>query len=150
MIVTGDASNHNFASGRLDYQAFLRMIDVDRTDYVIHCLDRVFDSWVAEARLMGLPPTTEAGEERIPRQWYWPGIEHVDELKAANAARVRIESGQSSIATEQSRAGYDWEDTQRQQAECLGLALDEYRRRLADKLLGPSEEKEDEEEEGEA
>jgi capsid protein len=75
----------------------------------------------------------------------------VDELKAANAARVRIESGQSSIATEQSRAGYDWEDQQRQQAECLGLTLDEYRRRLADKLLGPNvaakqEDKEDDDE----
>jgi capsid protein len=137
MIVTGDASNHNFASGRLDYQAFLRMIDVDRTDYAQQCLDRVFDAWLAEASLAeGLLPQAARTIECVPRQWYWPGIEHVDELKAAKAAHVRIESGQSSIATEQSRAGYDWEDTQRQQAECLGLTLDEYRRRLADKLLG--------------
>jgi len=138
MIVTGDASNHNFASGRLDYQAFLRAIDVDRTDYVQVCLDRIFDVWLSDAaRVTGMLPQSMRTIGRIPRQWYWPGIEHVDELKAANASRERIESGQSSIATEQSRAGYDWEDQQRQQAECLGLTLDEYRRRLADKLLGP-------------
>jgi capsid protein len=151
MIVTGDASNHNFASGRLDYQAFLRMIDVDRTDYAQQCLDRIFDTWLGEALLMtdALPQSART-LDRVPRQWYWPGIEHVDELKAANASRVRIESGQASIATEQSRAGYDWEDQQRQQAECLGLTLEEYRRRLADKLLGPDaleEQKEKEEEE---
>ncbi len=134
MIVTGDASNHNFASGRLDYQAFLKMIDVERTDYAIH-LDRIFDMWVEYGRIAGIEPLSNLSE-RVQRQWYWPGIEHVDELKAANAARVRIESGQSSIATEQARSGYDWEEQQIQQAACLGLTVEEYRKRLADKLLG--------------
>jgi len=111
---------------------------VDRTDYAQACLDRIFDVWLSDAaRVTGMLPQAVRTIGRIPRQWYWPGIEHVDELKAANASRVRIESGQSSIATEQARSGYDWEDQQRAQAECLGLALDEYRRRLADKLLGP-------------
>jgi len=135
MIVTGDASNHNFASGRLDYQAFLKMIDVDRTDYAGQCLDRIFDMWISDARMSGMLPEA-AMDGRVERQWYWPGIEHVDELKAANAARVRIESGQSSIATEQARSGYDWEEQQIQQAACLGLTVEEYRSRLADKLLG--------------
>lgn len=132
MIVTGDASNHNYASGRLDYQAFIRMIDVERADYVELCLDRIFDEWYREATLMGI---VQAGQ--ISRQWYWPGIEHIDELKAASAATARITGGLSSIATEQARAGYDWEDQQRQQADCLGIPLEEYRRRLADKILGP-------------
>jgi len=134
MIVTGDASNHNFASGRLDYQAFLKMIDVERTDYSAH-LDRIFDMWVTYGSVAGIAPLGNLSE-RIPHQWYWPGIEHVDELKAANAARVRIESGQSSIATEQARSGYDWEEQQIQQAACLGMTVEEYRKRLADKLLG--------------
>ena len=136
MIVTGDASNHNFASGRLDYQAFLKMIDVDRADYSGQCLDPIFDMWLADARMVdGLLPEA-AMSERVQRQWYWPGIEHIDELKAANAARVRVESGQSSIATENARSGYDWEEQQRQQADCLGMTIEEYRSRLADKLLG--------------
>jgi lambda family phage portal protein len=136
MIVTGDASNHNFASGRLDYQAFMKMIDVERTDYSGQCLDPIFDMWIEDARLVDglLPDAAMSGY--VPRQWYWPGIEHVDELKAANAARVRIETGQSSIATENARSGYDWEEQQKQQADCLGLTIEDYRARLADKLLG--------------
>lgn len=136
MIVTGDASNHNFASGRLDYQAFLRMIDVDRSDMETVCLDRIFAAWLAEASLMeGMLPQA-ARITDVAWEWHWPGIEHIDEVKAARAGQIRLESGLSSLVTEHARAGDDWEEQQRLQARALGLSIEEYRRRLADKILG--------------
>lgn len=136
MIVTGDASNHNFASGRLDYQSFLRWIDVERTDMVAAMLDPLLEAWRREASLVeGLLPQSMRTEAPIPHAWTWPGLEHVDQLKDANAQTARLAAGVSSIQLETARAGLDWEEVQNQQAAALGLTLDDYRARLAAKLL---------------
>jgi len=140
MIVTGDASDHNFASGRLDVQAFHRFIDVDRSDTRTIAMSPIVEGWRNRESLRdtNLPQALRTADP-VRHVWRWPHVEHVDEKKAAEAAQRRIDSGVSSIPDEAASLGKDHEDVQRQQAKALGLDLKEYRKRLAEKLLGPTQ-----------
>jgi len=133
-----DSSEFNYASGKLDRLTYARAVRVEQSEWEIDCLDRVFWAWFDEAALIpgylpaGLPPAVE-----WTVAWYWDGLEDIDPEKAARSQRIKLESGQTSYPALYAAAGLDHQTEMTKQAESLGLSLDEYRRRLADKLLGP-------------
>lgn len=136
-VAAGDSSDYNYASGRLDHQTYKRSIDIDRDAVTLAVLDRLFDEWLQEAALQpGLFPSLSLFGA-IDREWHWTPFEHVDPLKEANAHAVRLSNGLAAIPTYFASQGLDWEVELEKQASALGMSLDEYRRRLADKLLGP-------------
>ncbi|MGL6196609.1 MAG: phage portal protein [Thermoguttaceae bacterium] len=89
-IVTGDSSQHNYASGRLDHQVYHRAIKIEQT----HCgnivMEKIFQPWLAEYKaannLSGYDTTN------LQARWFWDGFEHVDPVKEAMAQKRRIES----------------------------------------------------------
>ncbi|MDD4888323.1 MAG: phage portal protein [Phycisphaerae bacterium] len=136
-VGAGDSKDYNFASGKLDRRGYARAGIVERVlewDPIVY---RIVASWYLEARLVAgylpeLPPFA---------QWtvwvFWDEIsEDINPLQAADASRVELESGQLSIPTMFARKGQDYETEQSKAAQGLGLTLAQYRKRLADKLLG--------------
>lgn len=108
-VAAADSSRHNYASGRLDWQVYFRHISVIRNWMTKRMLNRVFAMWFQEALL--LPNYIGAGVERVePSQieWYWPGNEHVDPQKEANAQQTRLSTFTTSLAAEYARQGKDW------------------------------------------
>ncbi len=85
-IASGNSSDYNFASGRLDWQSFFRSVEVERQYYERVCLDRIFYMWLDEALLIPgyLPPLGNVSE--VPHAWHWDGFPVVDPTKEANAA----------------------------------------------------------------
>ena len=134
-----DSSEFNYASGKLDRLTYSRAIRIEQSDWEIDCLQRVFWAWYDEAALIpgylpeGLPPAAE-----WIVTWYWDGLEDIDPEKAAKSAQVRLRSGQTSYPALYAPAGLDHETEMSKQAAALGMSLEEYRRRLADSLLGPT------------
>lgn len=122
-IAAGNSSKYNYASGRLDHQAFYRRVTIDRQDIEIAVLDRVFEAWLDEAaKISGYLPQRWRTIDRPGHQWFWPGLEHVDPSKEANAQETRLRSGTTNLAIESARAGRDWEEDMRQRAREIELA----------------------------
>ena len=72
--------------------------------------------------LNGLPPIRD-----IDHKWHWPPLPELDALDAANAATVRLSTGQSSLTDEHARRGQDWATESARAASDFGVEEDIYR-----------------------
>lgn len=128
IVATGDSSQSNYASGRLDWQTYYKAISVERSEIECLILDRLVAAWLDEAALIpglipdGLPPTATWS-----RDWNWDGREHVDPNKEANAQDTRLRNGMTSPQLECGREGRDWEAIDQQNATAYGITLEEWR-----------------------
>jgi len=117
-VLTGDSSRHNYASGRLDHQAYFKSIRVEQSQLEAVVLDRILAAWFDEASLLsGFLPDGLGPWGTWPRTWMWDGASHVDPLKEANAQSVRLASHTTTLADEYARIGLDWETQVRQRAK---------------------------------
>ncbi|MGL6194428.1 MAG: phage portal protein [Thermoguttaceae bacterium] len=128
-IVTGDSSQHNYASGRLDHQVYHRAVRIEQTDCGLKVMDRIFLPWLAEYKVLNDLTTWDTS--KLHARWFWDGFEHVDPVKEAMAQKRRIENRTTTLAAEYARQGKDWEDEVEQLAE-------ERRKLLKLGLLGPA------------
>ena len=93
IVAVANSQNANYASGRLDYQGYHQMIEVDRHWLCCQVLDLIFGHWLEEAtRIPGYLPT-EAFADRIPHKWFFDPKPHVDPEKEANAVIALWEKG---------------------------------------------------------
>jgi capsid protein len=122
-IAAGNSSGYNYASGRLDHQAFFKAIRIDQAYLGDVVLDRVFKAWLDEAVLIEgyLPQSVRMLDAEFPHQWFWDGFEHVDPAKEANAQSTRLASNTTTLAAEYAKAGLDWERELRQRSREVKL-----------------------------
>jgi lambda family phage portal protein len=122
-VAAGNSSGYNYASGRLDHQAFFKAVRIDRTHIERLVLDRVFAAWLSEAVLIEglLPQSLREIDADAPHQWFWDGFEHVDPAKEASAQATRLSSHATTLAAEYARQGLDWETELRQRAREVEL-----------------------------
>lgn len=129
-LASGDSSQYNYASGRLDIQVYVRRIQCRRRA-LERLLNRIFQAWFEEARsvkgylqLEGLPPFAE-----WRWAWHWDGFGHVDPTKEASALQTLLESNAISLTEWCAINGRDFEEVAAQIAkdkaklEKLGLAM---------------------------
>lgn len=108
IVAALNSQGYNYASGRLDWQAFWKAIAVVQAEMADEKCDRVFYRWYSEARLIaGYLRHEHKGE--LSLQWFWPGSEHVDPAKEATAQEKRLKNNTSTLADEYARKGQDWE-----------------------------------------
>ncbi len=122
-IAAGNSSGYNYASGRLDHQAFFKAIRIDQNFLGDVVLDRVLHAWLNEAVLVEgyLPQWLRKLGVDLPHQWFWDGLEHVDPQKEATAQATRLTSNTTTLAAEYAKAGLDWESELRQRAREVAL-----------------------------
>jgi capsid protein len=122
-IAAGNSSGYNYASGRLDHQAFFKAIRVDQNFLGDMVLDRLLKAWLDEAVLIEgyLPQWLRQLGIDLPHQWFWDGFEHVDPQKEAGAQATRLQSNTTTLAAEYAKAGLDWESELRQRAREVAL-----------------------------
>ena len=115
-VVTGDSSQHNYASGRLDHQTYFKSIRVEQAHLNEVVCDRILSAWLGEAELL-TDFTFLRGMESLPHQWFWDGTEHVDPAKEATAQERRLKNNTTTLADEYAKQGKDWETQLRQRAK---------------------------------
>ena len=121
-VAAGNSSGYNYASGRLDHQTYFKSIRVDQSHFDAAVLDRILKAWLREAVLVTdfLPLWMRTAP--VPdHQWFWPGQEHVDPAKEANAQATRLGNHTTTLAYEFARQGRDWESELRQRAKEVAL-----------------------------
>lgn len=107
-VLSGDSSKHNYASGRLDFQSYYKMLNVERKLCEIQVLNKLFAHWYEQTYFRGVKPRFWV-KDTVPRvSWFWDELTHVDPVKEANAQRIRLESLTTTFKEECQRQGVDW------------------------------------------
>lgn len=120
----GDASQHNYASGRLDLQSYRKFVGIMQVRIVRRVLNRLLAEWWSETGLAG-----GVGGAVPAHQWMWDGHEHVDPMKEAAARDTNLRNLSITHAEIYASAGKDWRDQYRQAAaekalrQELGLSI---------------------------
>lgn len=145
-IAGADSSEYNYASGRLDHQAFFKAVGVIRVGIRRRKIRPLIQAAVAERRLGAV--RTKRLERKLRRldardvarraEVYWDGQEHVDPQKEALAQNVRLGNGATNLAREAAREGRDWQ----READQLAREVEYYHERglmhPCERELGPA------------
>lgn len=133
-LAAGDSSNHNFASGKLDFTPYYMQIDVERADGNDLVLDPLFELWFEEAALrFGWVQI----EGRVPAHtWDWPSHPVADEKAKAAANETKLRSGQVTRTALYAEDGKDLEDELAVMAKENGITVDEMRAVLLRQTFG--------------
>lgn len=137
-VAAGDSSSYNYSSGRLDHQSFYLANRVELTDIECECVERVFERWIRirASKASGIAPE-DIDISLYQHQWVWDGLEHVDPLKEANAADVRLTNGTTTRGREYFKQGIDIDDVDERAAEEFGFDnVQDYRRAIAARQFG--------------
>lgn len=123
-IAAGDSSGLNYASGRLEFQAYDKSIEVWRRIIVTKVLRRIFKAWMQEAILVEgyLPQAIRMVGVSMPRaSWIWTGRGHVDPVKEAVAQEKRLANNTTSHTDECGREGKDFRKLMKRRARDLAF-----------------------------
>ena len=109
-IISGDSSQHNYASGRLDHQVYHKAIRLEQKSCERVVLRPIFGAWLREYNLQA----RMTGRAELPASarvaWYWDGFEHVDPQKTANAEKTLLECGLATMGGILAKQGIDLEE----------------------------------------
>jgi len=92
-----DASGANYTSGRMDVLCYWREVETREAELETRKCDRCLAEVQREAELRGLTPPAPP---RWWAAWGWAKAPVIDDYKAAQATKLRIETGTSSLAEE--------------------------------------------------
>jgi lambda family phage portal protein len=105
---TGDSSQYNYSSGRLDIQAWIRKVLIERAWHERY-LTRIMNAWIREAAAIpGYLPIADLGPPQSwRRQWHWDGFKHVDPSKEASANDTELRNLTRTLTELASEDGQD-------------------------------------------
>ena len=109
-VASGDSSDYNFSSARMDHLIFDRVINIIRADLERKLMNRFFSFWFEFA--MFTPGVIPTGLGAFDYRWYWPKRVAVDPEKEAKANAIRIESGQFNEPEYWQSQGMNWKEAQ--------------------------------------
>lgn len=116
-LVTGDSSDFNFASGRLDHLPYQRIVWIERDRLRARVVDRIFLAWLREADLVGLIPDGLPPINEWVWDWQWDGFQQLDPVKETNAIESRLRLGLTTLSEECAAGGTNWRDNVDQRVE---------------------------------
>lgn len=88
----GDSSGYNYSSSRMDHQIYYHAIEVERSDWEIECLDRIFEWWLDEA-LMTMPEFQIMPVTDVTHTWNWKPAVSINPKQDAEAVIALRDAG---------------------------------------------------------
>ena len=121
-LAAGTSKDSNFSSFKGDIKQIWEpevLVEQNRIEHAI--IERVFGWFLEEAvyvpgLLDSMPLTGD-----IDHRWHWPPLPELDAVDAANAAAIRLSTGQSTLTQEHARRGQDWSVSSATAAEDFGV-----------------------------
>jgi len=129
-LSTGDSSRYNFASGKLDQEAYWKGIGVVQSELEDEAAEPIFDLWLQEARLaygLEIP-------EKPRHEWLWQKRQSIDP-REAGAEQTRLSCGALTLPTLYASRGQDWRTELEKGAKSLGITLPELQALIRQKLF---------------
>jgi lambda family phage portal protein len=131
-LVLKDFSKTNYSSARAALLEAWRYFLSRRRWIKEHWLDHIYEAWMEEAVNLERIDAPKYYENRFAYsrcRWVFSGRGWVDPVKEANAAKIRMDTGLSTMELECAEQGLDWEEVLEQRArekarmDDLGLAF---------------------------
>lgn len=72
----------------------------------------------------------------IDHRWHWPPLPELDAVDSANAAMIRLSTGQSTLTDEHARRGQDWDTEAARAASDFGVDVMTYKAAVFAKTFG--------------
>ncbi len=128
-LAAGTGKDANFSSFKGDMKnVWEPEVQCEQSRLECNIVEPVFQ-WFLESAvyvpglLNGLPPF-----DQLEHKWHWPPLPELDALDSANAAAVRISTGQSTLTEEYARRGKDWTTDRAKAAADFNVPVDVYTR----------------------
>ena len=138
-VASADSSQYNFSSGRLDLLPYRRSLEIEQNELEIVLLDPYVRTWLKEALLYYrdvYPRIAALGQDRIAWSFIWDKVGNgVNPADEARAREIDMGIGVTNRARECEAQNIDWEAEDERAAKGYGIPVEEYRRRLGDKML---------------
>jgi hypothetical protein len=136
-LAAGTSKDSNFSSFKGDIKQIWEpevLVEQNRIEHAI--IERVFGWFLEEAvyvpgLLDSMPLTGD-----IDHRWHWPPLPELDAVDAANAAAIRLSTGQSTLTQEHARRGQDWSVSSATAAEDFGVTAEQYKAAIFAKTFG--------------
>lgn len=116
---SGDSSRHNFASGRLDHQAYRKSVEIEQVRLEGDVLLPIYHAWL-EMAIRYYPELYSLRyqpSDSLNPVWYWDEWQHIDPLKQAKATIALLKAGLTTYDDEWGRRKSDFKDKFRQIAK---------------------------------
>ena len=107
-IAAADSVGISFSGGRLDQLGYYVFVENDRDDAESQVLDQLFAVWFVEA--CAVYGWNQPAEPAPRHAWDWPARPEIDSEKTANARKIKLSSGQTTLTAIHAEDGLDWED----------------------------------------
>lgn len=117
--VSRDMSQTNYSSARQGLLDDQKTYEIEQLFLVDHMLTDIYESFLISAVLSGkliIRDFWNNQKEYLKHSWTSAGMKWIDPLKEANANKVALESGQTTLAEIAASRGSDWKDVIDQRA----------------------------------
>lgn len=136
-LAAGTGKDANFSSFKGDMKnVWEPEVKCEQSRVEFSIIEPVFQ-WFLESAIYtpglldGLPQFGECDHK-----WHWPPLPELDALDAANAASVRLSTGQSTPTEEHARRGQDWDTESVRAAGDFGVPVEVYKAAVFAKTFG--------------
>lgn len=121
-----DSSGYSFSGGKLDHLTYWASVDVEQADIEDQALDPLFDLWFMFANdAYGWNVDTTPAHS-----WDWPARPVIDETKTANARKINLSIGTTTLRRIYAEDGLDFEDELLAMSEDYGIPVEVLRQKL--------------------
>jgi lambda family phage portal protein len=125
VIVAGDSSGSNFSSARMDVLGYNRQRTVERSEWELCVLDRIFAAFLDEAVMIpGLLPGGFNISD-VPHSWFWDSFESIDPVKDATAEQIALAANTTTLKQIFAERGQDWKKAVKQRGAEVELLTSE-------------------------
>jgi capsid protein len=132
-IAACDSSGYSFSGGQLDHLTFFVAVDIERADCEELVLNKLFALWFAEAvDVYGWSVPADAAPAH---SWQWPARPQIDVEKTANARKVSLSCGATTLSRIYAEDGFDFEEELVVMARDFGVPTAEMRKVLMDAVF---------------
>ncbi len=136
-IAACDSSGYSYSGGQLDHLTYFVSIDVERQDCESIVLDHVFALWLEEA--VSAYGWSSIAAAPLPKHtWDWNAKPQTDPVKTANARKISLSCGTTTMGRIYAEDGLDFEDEVGAMAAEYGVTVDEMRVKLLESNMQKS------------
>lgn len=136
-LAAGTGKDANFSSFKGDMKnVWEPEVKCEQSRVEFSIIEPVF-RWFLESAIYapglldGLPQISE-----IDHKWHWPPLPELDAVDSANAAAIRLSTGQSTPTEEHARRGQDWDTECVRAATDFGVPVEAYKAAVFAKTFG--------------